>query len=144
MSIFDQYTRKAPPQEAHPVEKEAAPVVKAPYQAYAADAPRTKVTRLMLRYPDGTLGLMAYAYLIEAISTSHEFLSLVFTNCIITLEGRNLTKLLNLLQEERILEMYCFDPRQHEASDADEALIIDMERRSLQEMARSKVRAEAE
>ncbi len=142
MNIFDQYTRKASPQEAQAAEKEG--VAKAPYQAYDAEAPRTKVTRLLLHYPDGTLGLMAYAYLIEAISTSHEFLSLVFTNCIITLEGRNLTKLLNLLQEERILEMYCFDPRQHEVPDADEALIIDMERRSLQEMAKPRARAEAE
>lgn len=143
MSIFDQYARKAQPQETPAVEEAPAPSAKIPYQAYAADAPRTKVTRLMFHYPDGTLGLMAYAYLIEAISTSHEFLSLVFTNCIISLEGYHLTKLLGLLQEERILELYCFDPRLHERPDADEAIITDMERRGLHEMTRQRENEEA-
>lgn len=141
-SIFERYARKATAQET-PAEPQPSPA-KAPYIAYTADAPRTRVTRLMIHYPDGTLGLMAYAYLIEAFSTSHEFLSLAFTNCIVSIEGRHLIKLVGLLQEERILELHCFDPHQHEAPDDGEPVITHMERRTTPDVNRARARAETE
>lgn len=141
-SIFDRYARKAPTQQA-PAHEPQPTAAKTPYRAYDADAPKSRVSRFLIHYPDGSLGLVAYAYLTEAISTSHEFLTLAFTNCAVNIEGRDLTKLLGLLQEERILELHCFDPHRHEAPEDGEPVITDMERRSLQEINRPKIREEA-
>jgi hypothetical protein len=91
--------------------------------------------RLMLYFHDGTVAIMSYAYLMEIISTSHQFVSLIYTNCVITLKGYNLDGLLDLLQEERVKALQCYSPKIHlKPTDRKQVIILEMKRESLQDI----------
>lgn len=86
---------------------------KQPYQAMYVDRSKPQ-SRLRLNYPDGyTVRLLNYTYLVEAVTTSHKRLSLIFTDDIVTLKGRNLTGLIELLQDERIRALVSFHAKHH-------------------------------
>lgn len=80
------------------------------YRAYELDKTRNHQVRLRIHYPDGSVGALPYAHLLEVISTSHQYLALFYTNLILSIEGRNLTGLVELLQDEKIRALYCFHP----------------------------------
>ncbi len=86
---------------------------KQPYQAVFLDKSKPQ-SRLRLHYPDGyTVRLLNYTYLVEAVTTSHKRLSLIFTDDIVTLKGRNLTGLIDMLQDERIRALVGFHAKHH-------------------------------
>ena len=86
---------------------------KQPYQAVFVDKSKPQ-SRLRLHYPDGyTVRLLNYTYLVEAVTTSHKRLSLIFTDDIVTLKGRNLTGLIEALQDERIRALVGFHAKHH-------------------------------
>lgn len=108
------------------------------YQAVAHDRSKSQ-TRLRLHYADGAkVRMLAYAYLIEVISTSHQWLSLVFTSSVVTLKGRNLDGILELLQDEKVRGLYCFHPGRHNAPASNEPCILEIEDLSLHEAANEK------
>lgn len=131
-SILDKY-RPGTKSEATTVPEELSTTGKQSYHAFGVDAPRSRLTRLMIHYHDGVVALMSYAYLIEAVATSHQYLSLIFTNCIITLEGRNLTKMLDLLQDERVVYLQCFHSERFEKPEDGEPIITAIERQGVKE-----------
>jgi len=138
-SILNRYAPKEQPATQPEKNAQAAPAPTPPkelqdYQACQEDKSRNHQTRLKLYYVDGTVGLLSYSYLIEATSTSHQYLSLLFTNVIITLEGRNLTGLIDLLQDERIRWLRCFHPTRHKEPEADAPIITGMVREMLHEV----------
>lgn len=104
------------------------------YQACQEDKSRDHQTRLKLYYADGTVGLLSYSYLVEAVSTSHQYVSLLFTNVMITLEGRHLTELIDLLQDERIRWLRCFHPARHQTPEDGAPVITRMVREMLHEV----------
>lgn len=136
-SIHDKY-KVTPKPDAQPATQPLPSTSKLPYHACGIDAPRTKLTRLMIYYHDGVVGLMTYAYLMEAIMTSHQNLSLIFTNCIITLEGRNLSKIIHDLQDERVVYLQCFHNERFEKPEEDEPIITAIERRGVHEFEKGK------
>jgi hypothetical protein len=83
------------------------------YQAYTVEV-RRGVSRLRIHYQDGSIGVLPYAYLVEVMYSSHQYLSLIFTRCVLTLEGRHLDRLIEPLQEERIRALRCFHAKEHE------------------------------
>lgn len=86
---------------------------KQPYQAVFLDKSKPQ-SRLRLHYPDGyTVRLLNYSYLVEAVTTSHKRLSLIFTDDIVTLKGRNLTGLIDMLQDERVRALMSFHAKHH-------------------------------
>lgn len=110
--IFKQFSRNTAPdpeqeQQPNPVQATKYQQSSQPYQSsndsgipYAAvglNRSNTSVSRLMLYYQDGRIAVMSYAYLVEVLCTSHQFLSLIFSNCVITLRGYNLMALLELI-----------------------------------------------
>ncbi len=106
----------------------------ADYEA-CVQAARGAHPRLRLQFANGTVGLMAYAYLVEVLSHSHQHLALVYTNVAISLEGRHLDQLLDLLQDERVKALVCHRPQHHDTPPADKPIITKMVRQSLQELA---------
>lgn len=93
---------------------------KTEYKALDLDAPRSRVTRLRVNFSDGSASLFSYAYLVEVLTTSPQFVSLIFTSTVITLQGRNLSGLLDALQEERVLALNPFDEKRHMAMSPDD------------------------
>ena len=139
-NILDKYRVTAKP-DITPVDHPLSSSGKQPYHACGVDAPRRRLTRLMIYYHDGVVALMSYAYLIEVISTSHQYLSLIFTNCIITIEGRNLTKVMDDLQDERVVYLQCFHGERFEKPEEGEPLITSIERRGVHEFGVGKGKA---
>lgn len=135
-SIFQQYARHVlSPEEtfAPDIEEE-----KPDYKAFAEDATKEKQGRLRIHYLDGTITTMAYAYLVETLCTSHQHLSLIYTNVVITLTGRNLIKLVEPLQDERIRSVQCFHAEHYEPpTEGEEPVITQIERQTLQALEQS-------
>ena len=101
-TIFEQYTTTETPLEAtEPTDDPRT------YRAHTIES-RRSVPRMRIYYQDGKQAVMAYAYLVEAFCSSHQFLSLVFTHCVLTLEGRHLDQLIGPLQDEKIRALHCF------------------------------------
>jgi hypothetical protein len=111
---------------------------KATYQAMQLDRSKSQ-TRLRLHYADGLkVRMLAYAYLIEVVSTSHQWLSLVFTSSIVTLKGRNLDALIENLQDEKVRGLVCFHPGRHQPPASNEPCILEIIDLSLHEAADEK------
>jgi len=114
-----------------PRQDEAAPttsanVVSLPladYTAFDLDAPRSRVSRLRVNFSDGSSSLFNYAYLVEVLTTSHQFVSLIFTSTVVTLQGRNLSGLLDVIQEERVLCLNPFDEKRFARPEQDAPII---------------------
>lgn len=126
VSILDQYRPKAKAAEPMP----AADSSPRAYRAYGIDAPQRRPSLVGIYYGDGRMGLMQKSFLQEVLFTSHQHLSLIFTGCIITLEGQHLDQLVELLQDEKILSLHCFNPKLHDRPAEGEVIITRIERRS--------------
>ena len=136
-SILDKYRVTAKP-DITPAAQPLPTSGRQPYNACGVDAPSRRLTRLMIHYHDGVVALMSYAYLIEVIATSHQYLSLIFTNCIITLEGKNLTKVIEELQDERVVYLQCFHGERFDKPEEGEPIITSIERRGVHEFGKGK------
>ncbi len=99
-SVFDQF---APQQPESDDDKET-------YNAYGVSSAKKRngETRLRICFADGTVAMPSYAYLVDVIYTSHQFVSLIFTRFVIELRGRNLTALLDLIQDEQLRYVQCY------------------------------------
>jgi hypothetical protein len=75
------------------------------------------------RQGEEELELMSYAYMTEAISTSQQLISLIFSNCVFMIKGRRLKGLLLALQEDRITRIQAFDARYFDAPPEGEPVI---------------------
>jgi len=128
VSYMDQYRNTA-----KPAEKPAALPERA-YKAYGVDAPQKRPTLIAIHYGNGPISLMQKSYMTEVLLTSHQHISLIFTSCVITLEGQHLEQLLELLQDEKILSLHCFNPKLHDKPQEGEILITKIERRNLGEV----------
>lgn len=102
-----------------------------PYVAFALGVQGRRERRLMLQFANGTVGILSYAYLLEVVSTSHQFISLLFTNCIVTLEGRNLGVLLSPLQDEKVRVLQCFNITLHLEATEQDPVIVALKREGL-------------
>ncbi len=100
------------------------------YRAYGIDAPQKRPALMSIYYGDGRIGLMQKSFLTEILLTSHQHLSLIFTGCIITLEGQHLERLIDLLQDEKVLSLHCFNPKQHDRPPEGEIIILKIDRRA--------------
>lgn len=150
MSVFDRYRRPEREQdtERQPV---ASPPSDAPsptpnttaerdgqYLAYTHEPTNKRSpARLRIDYGDGGVALMSYAYLMEVYCPSHQHLSLIFTNVVITLKGHHLDQILEPLQESKVRTIVCFNPVRYEQPEAGTPLINTIKRESLQEAARA-------
>lgn len=80
-----------------------------------------------------TIALFSYSYLREVLCTSPEFLSLVFVDTVIMLEGRNLVALIEPLEEDNIRRLRPFDARFYAPPSADAPVIHRVTRVSMRE-----------
>lgn len=135
VSILEQYKKAKTP------ETPPAPESGRTYKAYGVDAPQRRPTLVAFHYGDGRIGLMQKSFLTEVLLTSHQHVSLIYTNCIITLEGQNLDQLLDLFQDEKILSLHCFNPKLYDKPADGEILITKIERRSSGEVLMKKEKA---
>lgn len=104
------------------------------YRAYGIDAPQKRPALMSIYYGDGRIGLMQKSFLTEVLLTSHQHLSLIFTGCIITLEGQHLEQLIELLQDEKVLSLHCFNPKLHDSPPEGEIIILKIDRRAANEV----------
>ncbi len=92
--------------------------------------------RLRLHYANGVrVKVLSYAYLIEVVVTSHQWLTLVFSSTIVTIRGRNLDQIIDSIQDERVRALVCFRPGIHPEPASHEPCILDIEERSLNDFA---------
>lgn len=88
--------------------------------------------RLRLHYGNGIrVKVLSYAYLIEIVSTSHQWLTLVFSSTIVTLKGRHLDQLIESIQDEQVRALVCFRPGIHPEPATGEPCILEIEEQSL-------------
>jgi len=80
------------------------------YKAYGVSSAKKRggETRLRICYENGTISMPAYTYLVDVVCTSHQYISLIFSRFIVELQGRNLTVLLDLLQDEQLRYVQCY------------------------------------
>lgn len=126
VSILEQYKAKAKTPEASQTDTTPSRA----YKAYGVDAPQRRPTLVAIHYGDGRIGLMQKSFLTEVLLTSHQHVSLIYTNSVITLEGQNLHLLLDLFQDEKILSLHCFNAKLHDKPTEEEILITRIERRN--------------
>lgn len=126
VKIIEQYKPK--PQATEPAGPQPAP--SRAYKAYGVDAPQRRPTLIAIHYGNGQISLVQKSFMSEALFTSHQHISLIYANCIITLEGQHLDQLVDLLQDEKILSLHCFNPKLHDKPAEGEILITKIERRS--------------
>lgn len=128
VSIFDQYRSKS--QVSKSATPENASSNPRAYKAYEIDTPQKRTSLMAIYYGNGAIGLMQKSHLIEMLLTSSRNLSMVFTSCIITLEGSNLDQLVELFQDEKILSLHCFSPKLHDTPEVSEIFISNIIRRN--------------
>lgn len=98
------------------------------YTAFEMGVQGRRERRLMLFFQDGQVSVMSYSYLMEVLCTSHQFLSLIYTNCVITLKGSGLTAFLSHLQDEKVRWLQCYHPEVHRLPDGNAPIILSMKR----------------
>ena len=136
-SIFDQFAPTSSPSPAlpdSPAQLKTVATGSKPYQAAKVDPAKSRQSRLRIHYLDGMISLASYSYLTECVSTSEAYLSLIFTNSVITLHGNGLTQLIELLQDERIRSLHCFHAGKHSAPAEGQPIITAIERQGLSEV----------
>jgi hypothetical protein len=92
------------------------------YRAFTEERSR-RAGRLRINFSDGSVTIFSYGYLLEVNSTSHQYLSLCFSTAVVNVKGRHLTKLLDLLLDDRIRELHPFRPDRHPEPEAGEPVI---------------------
>jgi len=110
------------------------------YKAFGLDKSRDRQTRLMVHYKSGMLEVISYSHLTNALCTSSQYISLIFSNCVLTLEGKNLlapvvegSNVMELLQDEKIRYIRCFNGAVFPEPLDNEPVINDIQRLSLAE-----------
>lgn len=126
ISILDQYRGKPKPAES-PAPDSAS--VRA-YRAYGVDAPQKRPSLIAIHYNSEQQSLIQKSFLKEALFTGHQNITLFLAHCVIAIEGKHLDQLFELLQDEKILSLHCFDPKIHDRPQDGEILITRIERRS--------------
>jgi hypothetical protein len=106
------------------------------YRAFGLGAQGRGETRLKFYEQSGLIALLSYAYLTEVVCTSSQFINLIYTNCVIILEGRNLTPLVDLLQDDKLRYVRCFDPVRYPEPATGEPVILSITRDGLYEPTR--------
>lgn len=92
----------APPSEAEAEELSV-------YQAHGLAQEGRAEEGLTFYHHDGvTITVKFYAHLTDIICTSHQYLSLVYMDCIYTLQGRNLHELIPLLKRHKLDGLHCY------------------------------------
>ncbi len=93
------------------------------YKAIGEDKSKTRQIRLSLRLKDGTIHIIAYSYIMRIICTSNQFASLICTDCIVTVEGRNLEAMSEKLQDEQVRYLEEFNPAKFKPPSENEPFI---------------------
>lgn len=84
---------------------------------------------IKMHYDDGrTIEVMYYSYLMRVLSTSPDVLWLMYTDCVYTITGNNLTPLLSLVRDHKITFLQAFCPQKHPplTADNDEMVITNI------------------
>jgi len=101
------------------------------YRAYGVDAPQKRPTLIAIHYDSERETLVQKSNISRMVFTGHQHLSMIFADCVITLQGRHLKRLAELFQDEKILSLHCFDPKIHDMPADDEIIITSIEERAL-------------
>lgn len=104
------------------------------YLAYGLDKAGDRQTGIRIHDSNGAIELIHYAFVMRVICTSHQFLSLICTDGVVTFEGRNLTALVELIQDGKIRSLHCFHPKQSPEPTNGQPVILRIERASRQEI----------
>lgn len=126
LSVMERYRQKA---EQKPESTEE-PASGREYRAYAIDKPKNP-SMLWLDYDGAVFELLEKSNLVKVLCTSPEYLSLIFTHSVYTLEGKYLDKLRVLLMEDKIRSLHCFDARRHDPPADGETVILFIEEQSV-------------
>ena len=122
------FTGPLPPEQAARLERPE--VEKKPYLAAEIDRTGARVPRLRVHYSNGDISVIAYGYIMEAVSVApendqeSEYVSLICTTGAVVMRGKGIRALLDALQDETVRALVPFDPTRHEAPD-DSAPVID-------------------
>lgn len=100
------------------------------YAAFQLSKSGDRQARLKIIYPNGMVGIYAYTYITEVISTSHQHLSIIYTHCVINLRGRHLTLLMDLILDEKIRVLRPYREREGGGLDEGQPVIHDIVRES--------------
>lgn len=123
VNILDQYRAKPKPADAHTPDGAS----KRAYRAYGVDAPQKRPTLISIHYGGECKTLIQKSFLTRMEFTGHQHLAMIFSDCIITLEGRHLDQLELLFQDEKILSLHCFDAKIHDKPAEEEILITSIQ-----------------
>lgn len=126
-SFFDRYA--SPPQftviEGGKPEKKS-------YFAYGIAAPSNRAEAfLRLEFLDGEVQLMNKNHLVDVMCSSHQAITLGYGHCLIHLVGNRLEKVLDLIQDEGLRSLHCFNSNKHELPDEEAPVITEIIREML-------------
>lgn len=125
MEYFDKFTSEQEADE---------PTTRRQYKAVIATANNRRLTRLRIAYADGKVSIVSYSYLQEILYSNHQNLSLIFTSSVITLQGRNLGGVLDVLQDDRAKAIQCYSETLYTDEPAEgEPVVLSIKRQSLRE-----------
>lgn len=125
MEYFDKFTADQEADE---------PTTRRQYKAVIPGNGNRRLTRLRIAYADGKVSIVSYSYLQEILYSNHQNLSLIFTSSVITLQGRNLGGVLDVLQEDRAKAIQCYSEALYtDEPSADEPVVLSIKRQSLRE-----------
>ena len=94
----------------------------------------------MVHYKNSVMEVISYSHLTNVLCTSSQYISLICSNCVLTLEGRNLlapvaeeVNVMELLQDEQIRYIRCFNGTAFPEPPDGEPVINNIKRLSLAE-----------
>lgn len=122
-NVFERHTDPTPSPSKPSPQLEVIKGGKQPYKAYGADAPKNRSRFLDIDYGNGQVGGIAKAYFTEWCCTEGKMLSLLFTTCVIEIEGEHLEKIVEMLREDTLGSIHCFRPKHHEPPAEGQAII---------------------
>lgn len=129
--VFGQFARREVEPDAEP--ETVSQEDEREYQAYRTRSTARPETRLLVYFENGYTALFSYAYLMRVLCTSHQFVSLIYSDGALTLRGRNLYSLLARLQDDRVRSLHCFIAGFHHEIAPDQPVIQAIKWESLHE-----------
>lgn len=125
-SLRERYSRPSnePEEEIEEVENDTPDDTS--YIAYAkARGGRRGELGIKMYHADGqTIEVLYYSYLMRVIATSPDVMALMCTDCVYTITGNDLTPLLSLLRDHKIIFLQAFNPNKHPPLAANESEMV--------------------
>lgn len=115
ISVLKQYSKQGAARSPGATGKSKPQEGKEPYRAYGIETGRHGDTMMRVEHHTGLVELIERSLIRRMFISSDQYVAILFDdNEVMTLEGKNLARIVDLLQDKQIRTLHCFNAERHQ------------------------------